>query len=330
LRDGFGRNLTYLRVSITDRCNLRCIYCMPETGVRLVSHDDLLSFEEIERVVRVGVRLGIRAVRLTGGEPLMRRGIVDLVRRLASVDGIEDLSMTTNGTRLGRLAPDLKAAGLRRVNISLDSLDPGTFAAITRGGEIEGVLSGVDAALAIGLTPVKINCVPLRGLNDGDIPTLLEFIRDRPVHLRFIELMPVGWNDAWFQRRFMPASEIVTAVERAVSEKGGRAIHSTVVDGRGPATYLAIDGYKGTVGFISALTGHFCAKCTRMRLTSTGSLSPCLASSAEVDLKGPMRGGCRDDELEDLFIKAASLKPVKHEMECAAGLDGRLMSRIGG
>ncbi|MGE5542934.1 MAG: GTP 3',8-cyclase MoaA, partial [Bacillota bacterium] len=208
MKDRFGRSLTYLRVSVTDRCNMRCVYCMPGGGVPLVSHNDLLSFEEIERVVRAGVRLGIRAVRLTGGEPLMRRGIVDLVKRLASMEGLEDLSMTTNGTRLNMLAPLLKEAGLRRVNISLDSLDPGTFAAITRGGELDSVMKGIDAALASGLTPVKINCVPLRGLNDREIPALLEFIRNRPVHLRFIELMPVGWNDAWFQQRFIPAAEV--------------------------------------------------------------------------------------------------------------------------
>lgn len=330
MRDRFGRNLTYLRVSVTDRCDMRCVYCMPECGVPLVSHNDLLTFEEIERVVRVGVGLGIRAVRLTGGEPLMRRGIVGLVERLGNIEGIEDLSMTTNGLRLGVFATQLKAAGLRRVNVSLDSLSPGTYAAITRGGDLSGVLEGVDRALETGLGPVKVNCVPLRGLNDCEIPVLLEYVRTRPIHLRFIELMPVGWNDAWFQQRFMPASEVRSMVETVLSASGVKTKPSTKVDGRGPATYLSIEGYQGTVGFISAITGHFCARCSRMRLTSTGKLSPCLASPLEVDVRGPLRDGCDDARIRDLFMEAVSLKPQQHDMESAVGLDARMMSKIGG
>ena len=330
LRDRFGRNLTYLRVSVTDRCNMRCVYCVPEGGAPLVTHGDLLSYEEIVRVVRVGVSVGIRTVRLTGGEPLMRRGIVDLVAGLAEIQGLEDLAMTTNATGLWRSAPLLKAAGLSRVNISLDSLDPATFAAITRGGDLAEVLRGIDAALENGLTPVKLNCVPLRGLNDGEIPAMLEFIKDRPVHLRFIELMPMGWNDAWFSERFVPASELMARVESLAAAAGLRVSPAAVVAGQGPATYLRIEGYQGKVGFISPITAHFCSRCTRMRLTSLGKLSPCLASGAEIDVRSELRAGCTDERLAEMFQEAADLKPVRHSMECAAGLDSRLMSRIGG
>ncbi|NPV69472.1 MAG: GTP 3',8-cyclase MoaA [Firmicutes bacterium] len=330
MRDRFGRNLTYLRVSVTDRCNMRCIYCMPEGGAPLVSHSDLLSYEEIVRVVRAGVSCGVQTVRLTGGEPLMRRGIVDLVARLAEIRGLEDLAMTTNASGLEDLAPVLKAAGLKRVNISLDSLDPATFATITRGGNLAEVLRGIDAALEHGLTPVKLNCVPLRGLNDGEIPAMLEFIKNRPVHLRFIELMPVGWNDAWFNQRFIPASELRARVEAVASGSGGRVLPATVLAGRGPASYLGIEGYRGKVGFISPMTAHFCSRCTRMRLTSLGKISPCLASGAEIDVKAEIRAGCTDERIAELFGEAAMMKPLEHSMECAAGLDARLMSRIGG
>ncbi len=330
MKDRFGRNITYLRVSVTDRCNMRCIYCMPESGVPLVTHSDLLSFEEIARVVRAGASVGIRTARLTGGEPLLRRGIVDLVAKLAEIPGLDDLAMTTNAARLDTMAASLKAAGLRRVNISLDSLDPETFAVITRGGDLSAVLRGIDSALEAGLFPVKLNCVALRDLNDSEIPAMLGFIKERPVHLRFIELMPVGWNDAWFSQRFIPASELVTRVESAAAAVGCGVRPSAAAVGRGPATYLEIDGHLGMVGFISAMTAHFCARCTRMRLTSTGGLSPCLASGVELDIRSELRSGCSDDRLVQLFLEAAAMKPLEHSMEREAGLDSRLMSRIGG
>ncbi len=330
MRDRFGRNITYLRVSVTDRCNMRCIYCMPESGVPLVTHEDLLTFEEIVRVVRAGASLGIRTVRLTGGEPLLRRGIVDLVAKLAEIPGLDDLAMTTNAARLDAMAAALKAAGLRRVNISLDSLDPETFAAITRGGDLSAVLKGIDAALEAGLAPVKLNCVALRGLNDSEVPAMLAFIKDRPVHLRFIELMPVGWNDAWFSRRFIPASELAARVKAAAASAGCGVRPATAAVGQGPATYLGVDGHLGMVGFISAMTAHFCGRCTRMRLTSTGGLSPCLASEVELDTRSELRSGCPDGRLAEMFLEAASMKPLEHSMEMGAGLDTRLMSRIGG
>jgi cyclic pyranopterin phosphate synthase len=302
---------------------------MPERGVPLVSHEDLLTFEEIERVVRVGVALGVRAVRLTGGEPLMRRGIVSLVKRLASIEGLDDLSMTTNGVLLAEYAAQLKAAGLRRVNVSLDSLDPGTFAAITRGGDLGEVLGGIRAALSAGLAPVKVNCVPLKGLNDREIPALVSMAGTLPIHLRFIELMPVGCDGAWFRDRFVPAAEVQSVVEEVVRRSGARLSPSAPRPGGGPAACFEIDGYRGTIGFIPAVTGHFCGWCTRMRLTSTGGLRPCLASDTEVDVKGALRGGCDNSRLAALLMEAARLKPWRRGMEYGAS-DERRMSRIGG
>lgn len=347
LVDGFGRRLTYLRVSVTDRCNMRCLYCMPQSGVPLVEHGDLLTYEEIVRIVRVGARLGIRAVRLTGGEPLVRRDLVDLVRALSSIPGIEDISLTTNASLLEGMAHRLREAGLKRVNVSLDSLDPARFAIITGGGDLAAVLKGIDSALDAGLSPVKVNCVVLKGLNESEIPRFLDMAASKAIHIRFIELMPVGWNRAWFDERFIPAAQVREVVERDLRTRGwwlrqaarGRGLGK----GMGPAACYDIvedrdhvagtpGGCRviGTVGFISAITEHFCGACNRMRLTSVGRLSPCLASGVEVDLKGALRGGCADAEIETLFRQAASAKPAGHHMECAAGLDRRLMSRIGG
>ena len=326
--DTFNRRIDYLRISITDRCNLRCVYCMPEQGVQPCAHEDVLRYEEIERIVRSAVSLGIRKIRLTGGEPLVRRGVVDLVRTLAHIPGVEDLSMTTNGILLARYAGPLAEAGLHRVNISLDTLRPERFRAITRWGNLDDLLAGIDAAFAAGLEPVKINTVVMRGQNEDELVDLARQAAAAGWHLRFIEWMPVGdaaqhqnWHD-----HLVTAPEIRALIETAL----GALEPASVARGAGPARIYRLPGSRGTLGFISAVSQHFCATCNRLRLTADGKLRPCLLASDELDLRTPLRQGVSEAQLAALLEQAIRAKPGRHHLADHAEVSDRAMAQIGG
>lgn len=323
LLDRFGRLHTYLRVSVTDRCNFRCVYCLPEDGVQWMPRKEVLSFEEIGRIVSVMAAMGLRRVRLTGGEPTIRRDIEQLVQAVASVDGIDDVSMTTNAHRFAGQAEGLARAGLRRVNISLDSLDSGRFAKITRGGDLAAVLAGIAAARAAGLTPIKLNVVVMRGVNDDEIVPIvrhfLPFAGDTIV--RFIEYMP--FEGRWHEN--VPAVEMR---ERLQAEFGPLAPASVQVGG-GPATYWQAGSLK--VGFIAPLTEHFCASCNRLRLLADGHLRTCLAHENTPNLRDLLRNGAADEQLGSTIRSIVLGKPAGHEAEAEGGrfFEG-VMTGIGG
>jgi len=310
--DNYQRDINYLRISITDRCNLRCRYCMPKEGLSLIGHDDILRYEEILRVVRIAVSLGVAKVRITGGEPLVRRGIVPFVAALKSVPGIQDLSLTTNGVLLERCAADLFKAGVRRINISLDSLNPDKYQKITRGGCLDDVLQGIAAVYAQGFSPIKINVVAIKGFNDDEILDFARLTLDSPYQIRFIELMPLGHPGRDNLGKYL-ASEVIM---RTIA---GKYTLSPVNGERermdGPAKMYRIAGGMGEIGFISPVSHHFCHLCNRLRLTADGNLRACLLSDAEVDLKTPLRTGCTDSLLETLIKEAIAGKPRKHEVQ---------------
>jgi len=325
LLDTHGRVIEYLRVSITDLCNLRCVYCRPPEGVTLVTHDEILRYEEVLRIVRVAGELGIRKIRVTGGEPLVRRGVVDFIAKLTALPGIEDVGLTTNGTRLTKLAAELKASGLTRINVSLDSLDRETFRRITGFDGLDDVLAGIEAALAVGLHPVKINVVLLAGMNERDVPAFARLTRDKPLDVRFIERMPFGAE--WAVNPPNPFSAS-TALDMIRENVGG--LHPedrNHLDG--PATMYRLEGAVGRVGFIDPITGHFCGTCNRLRLTARGTLRPCLLSPNEIDLRTPLRQGADDEELARVFRIAVSAKPVGSAAKKSAS-SGEGMNFIGG
>jgi len=325
--DDFGRPVNYLRVSVTDRCNLRCIYCMPPEGVQPRKMEDILTFEEIETVVRAAADLGVTKIRLTGGEPLARLGIVDLVALLARVPGIDDLSMTTNGTLLADKAAALVEAGLDRVNVSLDTLKPDRFSQITRRGHLEDALRGIEAAKCAGLNPVKVNMVVIRGLNDDEVVDFARLTLSEGWHVRYIEMMPLGANPDWDASQHVPMREIQTRVTEAL----GPLQPATVLKGNGPAKYHRIAGAKeGTIGFISPVTEHFCNWCNRLRLTADGRLRPCLLSDTELDVRSIVRSGKDVAAVRELLQEAIRLKPRQHHLEACAAPSGRTMSEIGG
>ncbi len=327
INDRFERTIDYFRISITDRCNLRCIYCMPEQGVPLCAHDDILRYEEIERIVRAAAALGVRTVRLTGGEPLVRLGVVDLVRALACIPGIEDLAMTTNGMLLSRYAAPLAAAGLRRVNVSLDSLRPERFRAITRYGNLETVLAGIEAAFAAGLQPIKINTVVVRGQNDDEVVELACQTLRNPWHVRFIEWMPVGMvgEEADWRVHIVTVAEVRARIEAALGPLG-----PAEVDGAGPARIFRLPDAAGTLGFIGAVSEHFCDRCNRLRLTADGKLRPCLLAADELDLRTPLRQGATQADLESLLLEAVRMKPRGHHLMEQSRVGDRAMAQIGG
>lgn len=327
--DAFNRPISYIRISVTDRCNLRCVYCMPKEGVKLRPHEEILTFEELERVVRAAASIGITKVRLTGGEPLVRRGIVDLVRRLAAVPGIEDLAMTTNGILLARYAQALKEAGLDRVNVSLDSLRPERFRMITRFGKLEDVLEGIEAARKAGLTPVKINTVVIEGLNRDEVVDFARLTLEDEWHIRFIERMPIGGvspsedgSPGW---GFVPMREVRRDIERALGP-----LHPAKLSGNGPARYYRLEGAPGTIGFITPVSEHFCYQCNRLRLTADGRLRPCLLSDFEIDLRAYLRSGATVEEIAQVLKRGVLLKPERHHLAEEIFPVGRVMSEIGG
>ena len=336
--DAHQRRIDYLRVSVTDRCNLRCVYCMPEEGIDLVPMDDVLTYEEIREVVRVAASMGLRRVRLTGGEPLARKGLVDLVAMISGLPGIEEVALTTNGIILARHAEALAKAGLARVNVSLDTLRPDRYRAITRGGRLEDVLEGVEAAQEAGLTPVKLNVVVIPGLNDDEVIDLARSTLTNAWHVRFIELMPftalenASQQPLFSGRRAPPSAAFVSnaSVRREIESALG-LLQPEEVDGNGPARYFRLPGAKGRIGFISPLSEEgFCARCNRMRLTATGKLRPCLLTDHEIDLMPSLRGGEGEEGIRRGILAALATKPDSHHLRDGNRPRRRKMVQIGG
>lgn len=328
LSDGLGRTIDYLRLSITDRCNLRCVYCLPERSPRFVPGADLLTDDEIVTLMGAFAHLGVSKLRITGGEPLMRPALPALVRRLGRIPGITDISLSTNGVLLAPRAQELKAAGLSRVNVSLDTLDPVRFAEIARFGALADVLSGIEAALEAGLSPVKLNVVVARGMNDDEIGAFAALTEKRPLHVRFIELMPMGETGFFRAERRVTLGEMMaSAAPLAPAADGERPV------GYGPARYYRRPGAAGTIGFISALSCGFCDACNRVRVSSSGTLIPCLDGDDGVDLRAPLRSGAGREELMSLIRGAVRAKPERHDMQAKLeplGANPRFMRQIGG
>jgi len=325
LSDSFQRPINYLRISVTDRCNLRCVYCMPPSGIHQMSHQDILTYEEIYTVARAAAELGISKVRITGGEPLVRSGLPELIRMLAQIDAIDDISLTTNGTLLGGYAAELKQAGLRRVNVSLDTLKPDRFKRITRGSSnLSNVLEGSAIARSVGLNPVKLNMVVMAGINDDE---LLDFgaktISDG-WHVRFIELMPVA-EGGTTASRFVPVSDM----KKRLKQLG--ELEPCLPDiGNGPAKYFRFPHTRGTIGFITPVSEHFCFCCNRLRLTADGKLRPCLLAKDEIDLRQPLRSGISLSGLKQLIEETAARKPRRHQLAEGYVLEDRPFSQVGG
>ncbi len=327
--DAYNRPISYLRISVTDRCNLRCIYCMPPEGVPWRPHGEILRYEEIETVVRAAAELGISKVRLTGGEPLVRLGIADLVRSLARIPGIDDLAMTTNGTLLSRYAEALARAGLQRVNVSLDTLRPERFRRITRLGRMENVLEGMEAARQAGLEPIKINTVVIRGMNDDEVVDFARKTVEAGWNVRFIEPMPVGNGvlaDSEWRERVVTGREIRQQIEAVLGELEPAKVSA----GSGPARYYRLPGARGTLGFITPISEHFCYRCNRLRLTADGQLRPCLLSDQEIDLRTPLRQGADVAQIKGLLLKGIESKPMQHHLDEHKRPENRVMSEIGG
>lgn len=315
MKDRYGRTIKYLRLSVTDLCNCRCVYCMGENGVPRLPHSAILSFEEIEEIVRAAVSLGVTKVRLTGGEPLVRRGIDELVRRLRGIEGVEELAMTTNGARLAEYAARLKSAGLDRLNVSLDTLDPEKFHRITRIGELRDTLDGLDAARRAGFERIKLNTVLMGGVNDDEIAEIAALAKDGAFDVRFIELMPIGECTDWDRRRFLPAERVLEYLP-----KGERVPSDGVAELWRPA------GFRGTVGLIRPLSHRFCADCDRIRVTADGCLKPCLHSAREIPLRGK-----HGETLVRTIAEGMQTKPREHHMADGHASESRRgMNRIGG
>lgn len=340
MKDSHGRVIDYLRISLTDRCNFRCIYCMPADGVQQMSHFDILRIEEIESIVRAAAELGIKSVRLTGGEPLVRKGVTSLVESISRMPGIENVSLTTNGVLLPSMVDELKAAGLSRVNISLDTLDPEQFRMVTRVGKLEDTLAGIDAALEAGLDPVKVNAVTVRRLNQ-DFLAFAKMSLDRPLHVRFIEYMPIGGDCGsgnegteslgcgWGKQDVISSEEVFNIINERAAQEGLPALvpaGETKPIGWGPARYFQFPGAKGTVGFISPLSRHFCSECNRLRLTADGKIRPCLFSDEEYDVRAALRDG-GEKGVQEVLYQALGAKPDEHHSKVGTE---RNMSQIGG
>lgn len=328
LIDAHNRKINYLRISITDRCNLRCQYCMPREGVSQFGHTEVLRYEEILRIAAIAARRGISKIRITGGEPLVRKDAVQLVGQLARLGGIRDLSITTNGVLLEEFAEDLRRAGLQRVNISMDSLDPNKYKQITRGGDLSRVWAGIAAARKAGLSPIKINIVAIAGFNDDEILDFARLTIPQDLQVRFIEFMPIGESSEWRPDQSLPAAEVKRRIEVLAPllplENGGSSSD-------GPARLFKLPGARGAIGLISPVSDHFCTSCNRLRLTADGKLKTCLFSDEEVDLKSLLRSGTTDEILEKVLNQSISQKPLRHGT-IIAGMKRcqRPMVKIGG
>ncbi|MCF8126910.1 MAG: GTP 3',8-cyclase MoaA [Deltaproteobacteria bacterium] len=324
--DRFNRRIDYLRVAITDRCNLGCFYCMPSKGVVQYAHSEILTYEEILRIVRTAAEIGFNKVRLTGGEPLVRRDVHELVQQLANIPELDDLGMTTNGVYFDQSAERLFYAGLKRINISLDTLNPIKFYKITRSDKFKTVWQSISKAESFGFAPIKINVVMMRGVNDDEIGAFARLSLEKPYAIRFIEYMPIGCDNDWRPERFMSVSEIKSRVETILPLQPVPRTR-----GDGPAERYRFPSGRGEIGFIGAISRHFCGSCNRLRLTPDGTLRPCLMSGEEIDVKTPLREGCTAKDLEALFHRAIELKPRRPPVPMRNHMgSGRMMSRIGG
>ncbi len=308
LNDRFNRNINYLRISITDRCNLRCTYCNPHNLTPRQTHRDILSYEELLRLVHVAVRLGISKIRVTGGEPLVRRNVYHFLKKIVEIEGIKDVSLTTNVVLLKKNILKIKRAGIKRINVSLDSLDRRNFEKITRRDLFMQVWEGIEAARSEGFDPIKLNVVAIRGQNDHEFQDIARLSFDYPFHIRFIEYMPMG--DAAFNK----SRQILTPEIKKRLQKIGELIPVPNLINDGPARRYRFEGAIGEIGFISAISSHFCHECNRLRLTASGALRACLLSDIQTDIKGPLRSGCSDLELARIFMHAIYLKPTGHKI----------------
>lgn len=305
--DSYQRRIDYLRLSVTDRCNLRCSYCMPAEGVPKLEHWDILRYEEILRLTRIVARMGISKIRITGGEPLVRKDILYLCENISGIPEVESLSLTTNGVLLHRFAKDLYSAGIKRINVSLDTLKADKYALITREDRFHDVWNGIQAAMEAGLNPIKLNAVAMRGVNDDEIEALGRLTFQYPFHVRFIEFMPFGAKE--YDARFLPSDEIIARLSRFAP-----LLPAESRDGNGPARHFRYEGAKGKLGIISPMSHHFCATCNRLRMTADGKLRTCLFATEETDLKALLRQGVLDDDLFATIREAISRKPERHKL----------------
>lgn len=308
LIDRYNRNLNYLRISITDRCNLRCQYCVPRQHIPKMAHEEILRYEEILRIVGVGVGLGISKIRVTGGEPLVRKGVYGFLAALTATEGVADVSLTTNGVLLKDHIERILAAGIRRINVSLDTLKPDKYRLITGRDRFHQVWEGIQGALERGFDPIKLNAVAMGGVNDDELLDLARLSFDYPFHIRFIEYMPMGLAR-------VPDGKPLLAPEIKSRLSALGTLHPVAHQSLdGPAERYRFDGALGEIGLIRPISHHFCQKCNRLRLTAAGRLRPCLLSDQSVDLRGPLRRGCRDDELAAIFLQAVRTKPFQHQV----------------
>ena len=326
--DGFGRSIDYLRISLTDHCNLRCVYCMPLSGLRFARTVELLAAAELERVVRAAVTVGFRKVRLTGGEPTLRPDLVDIVERLAPIPGLLDLAMTTNAILLPRLAGRLASAGLRRVNIHVDSLHPGRLQRLMRFGTVEEIWAGIEAAEAVGLRPIKLNVVVVRGYNDEDVVELARLTQTRDWHVRFIELMPLGGGECarLAVAQYVSNAETSHQIEQALGPL-------TLLPNQQPtdeSQNFRIGDARGVVGLISPVSRPYCGTCNRMRLTADGKFHLCLLNDDEIDLRRSLREGADDTAIQNLLLRAVAAKPTGHRLARGLSTEERNMYQIGG
>ena len=327
LKDNFGRTINYLRISVTDRCNLRCMYCMPTSGILHKEPASILSFEEITRIARVSASLGIKKIRVTGGEPLVRRDIVSLIRSLREIQELDEIALTTNAVLLKPYAPLLKEAGLGRINISLDSLDAQKFNRITCGGNLDDVLKGIEEAMVSGFSVIKINAVLMRGINTDEIIDFAEMTRTSPIQVRFIEYMPTDFTYHSYRELYFSineAKDIMCRLGKLIPAENNAVTTASV---------FTISGFRGTIGFISALSEPFCSSCNKLRLTADGFLRSCLHSSTAINLKQPIRDGANDEKLAGLIRRSVALKPAKHnlwEKPLGSDTENFSMCQIGG
>jgi len=319
MRDKQGRNINYLRVSVTDRCNLRCIYCMPEEGIKSLGHEDIMRFEDILKIVKIAASLGINKIRYTGGEPLVMKDIDKLIYETSRLPGIDDIAITTNGILLSDMAEDLKKAGLKRVNISLDTLNKDKFRSITRIGNLDKVLESIDKCLSLGLKPVKINTVLMKGVNDNEVKDFLNLAKEMPVEIRFIELMPIGESIKLYEESKVDFTDILNQYPELIPIETEK--NST-------AQMYKLQGSKGKIGFISPISCKFCSDCNKIRLTSTGKIKPCLHSNDEIDLREYLN----DDEILIKKMKSTIFnKPLEHHLEEeSTSRSDKMMYQIGG
>jgi GTP 3',8-cyclase len=326
MHDGFGRRVEYLRISVTDKCNLRCVYCMPEEGLPWLRKEQLLSYEEIAQIVREMAPMGLRKLRITGGEPLVRRDLPKLVRMLRSIEGIEDIALSTNAVLLDESAEALREAGVDRLNVSLDSLMPERIDSISRRpGSAEKIFAGLDAAERAGFAPIKVNCVVMRGRNDDEVEAFAQISRERPWHIRFIEVMPTGDNLQVQSEEFVSADELIARIGRI-----GELSPVQGPKGNGPARYYAFRDAPGTIGVITPMSHNYCDRCNRMRLTADGQLRPCLFGSIQTNLRDPLRRG---EPMEPLVRETLRIKPERHWLAHGTdkGSGGLLaLSQVGG